>query len=259
VSEAPAILWVDGEPASVAALAVPALVNYGHFTAMQVRQGAVRGLGIHLRRADTAHRELFGHGLDTGAVRAHWALAARRHPASYLRATFYDTPDGHAHDLVALRPPSDPAAGPLRLRPVSYLRPLAHLKHTGTFPLIYHGLAAERDGYDDALLTTPDGEVAETTTANIGFVTGRQVTWPTAPALLGTGQELLEAALPASGLSTGRARVHLDDLAGFDAAFTVNSVGVVPVAEIGGHRFTGPATAITPVMAVHAALPWDQI
>jgi branched-subunit amino acid aminotransferase/4-amino-4-deoxychorismate lyase len=259
VSEAPAILWVDGEPASVAALAVPALVNYGHFTAMQVRHGAVRGLASHLRRADAAHRELFGHGLDTGAVRAHWALAARRHPASYLRATFYDTPDGHAHDLVALRPPSDPPVRPQRLRPVSYLRPLAHLKHTGTFPLIYHGLAAERDGFDDALLTTPDGEIAETTTANIGFASGRQVTWPAAPALLGTGQELLEAALTASGLATRRAPVRLDDLPGFDAAFTVSSVGVVPVAEIGGHQFTGPVATVTAVMAVHAALPWDQL
>jgi hypothetical protein len=36
-------LWVDGEAASAAALAVPALLNYGHFTAMQVRDGAVRG------------------------------------------------------------------------------------------------------------------------------------------------------------------------------------------------------------------------
>jgi branched-subunit amino acid aminotransferase/4-amino-4-deoxychorismate lyase len=259
VSESPAIVWVDGEPASVAALTVPALVNYGHFTAMQVRKGAVRGLGSHLHRVDAAHRELFGHGLDAGAVRAHWALAARHHPASYLRATFYDTPDGQAHDLVALRPPSDPGTEPQRLRSVSYLRPLAHLKHTGTFPLIYHGLAAERDGFHDALLTTPDGEAAETTTANIGFLAGRQVTWPAAPALLGIGQDLLETALPAAGLATSRAPVRLADLGRFDAAFTVNSVGVVPVSEIDGHRFADPVTAVAPVIAAHAALPWDSL
>lgn len=62
-------LWVDGEPADAASLAVPAVMNYGRFTAMQVRAGAIRGLAHHLRRVDAAHRELFGHGLDLELVR----------------------------------------------------------------------------------------------------------------------------------------------------------------------------------------------
>lgn len=259
MSEAAIKLWVDGEPATVAALAVPALLNYGHFTAMQIRRGAVRGLANHLRRVDAAHRELFGHGLDAELVRARWALAGRHQPDGYLRATFYETPDGQTHDLVAMRAPMDPSEVPQRLRPVTYVRPLAHLKHVGTFAQIHYGLEAERAGFDDALLTTGQGDIAETTIANIGFAGGGRVVWPTAPALPGIGQQLLGAVLPASGLSAGYAPVRLTDVPGFDGAFTVNSVGVVPIAEIDSHRFPEPSAIVAAVVAAHAELPWDRL
>lgn len=58
---------VNGRPATAEALAHPALVNYGHFTAMRVRGGRVRGLDAHLRRLDAATRELFGTGLTPTA------------------------------------------------------------------------------------------------------------------------------------------------------------------------------------------------
>jgi branched-subunit amino acid aminotransferase/4-amino-4-deoxychorismate lyase len=252
-------LWVDGGAADAAALAVPALVNYGHFTAMQVRHGAVRGLDHHLRRVDAAHRELFGHGLDLERVRAQWALAVRDQPDAYLRATFYQTPDGQTHDLVAVRPPVEPSETPQRLRPVSYTRPFAHLKHVGSFAQIRYGNEAERAGFDDALLTTALGEIAETTIANIGFVAGRRVTWPTAPALHGIGQQLLEDALPAGDLAVEHAPVRLTDVPGFDGAFVVNSIGVVPVAQIDGHRFAEPGKTIAEIIQAHAKLLWDLL
>lgn len=115
-------LWIDGEAADVAALAVPALVNYGHFTAMQIRHGAVRGLANHLRRVDAAHRELFGHGPELELVRA-----------------------------------------------------------------------------------------------------------------------------------------RLTDVPAFDGAFTVNSVGVVPVAQIDGHRFPEPSATVAAVITAHVELPWDPL
>lgn len=37
---------------------------YGHFTAMQVRNGKVRGLALHMRRLEAANREAFGVGLN---------------------------------------------------------------------------------------------------------------------------------------------------------------------------------------------------
>jgi branched-subunit amino acid aminotransferase/4-amino-4-deoxychorismate lyase len=259
VGEEVMTLWVDGQDADAAALAIPSLKNFGHFTSMQVRRGRVRGLHNHLRRVDAAHRELFGRGLDAGLVRARWALAAARQPDAYLRATFYDTPDGRTHDFVALRPPLNLAQAPQRLRSVSYVRLLPHLKHVGTFAQIYYGQQAERDGYDDALLTTGEGAIAETTIANIGFVAGRRVVWPAAPVLHGIGQQLLEDALPASGLPHERRPVYLADLPAFDGAFTVNSTGVVPVAQIDGHVFAQPGAVIAEIIKAHAGLPWEQL
>lgn len=252
-------LWVDGEPADAASLAVPAVMNYGHFTAMQVRAGAIRGLAYHLRRVEAAHRELFGHGLDLELVRERWARAADRQPDAYLRATFYQAPDGDSHDLVVLRPPTEPARAAQSLRSVAYVRPLAHLKHTGTFAQIYYGNEAERAGYDDALLTTAQNEIAETTIGNIGFIDGGKVVWPTAPALHGIGQQLLEDALPADGIPVEHRPVRLADVTRFDGAFTVNSVGVVPVGRIDDHQFANPGTAVAAVVKAHAELPWDRL
>ena len=56
-----------------------ALNGYGHFTAMQVRGGRVRGLDLHLARLDQATDELFGISLDGALVRDYvrhaWAAA----------------------------------------------------------------------------------------------------------------------------------------------------------------------------------------
>ena len=60
---------VDGKPADAVTLAYPALANYGHFTAMQVRSGRTRGLDLHLGRLAAATRELFDSGIDTDLVR----------------------------------------------------------------------------------------------------------------------------------------------------------------------------------------------
>ncbi len=43
---------------------------YGHFTAMQVRNGKARGVALHMRRLEAANREAFGVGLDGERVRA---------------------------------------------------------------------------------------------------------------------------------------------------------------------------------------------
>jgi hypothetical protein len=58
--------------------AVPGMVGgCGHFTAIQVRGDAVRGLGLHLSRLDLATRELFGTGLDGELVRGYIRHALR--------------------------------------------------------------------------------------------------------------------------------------------------------------------------------------
>lgn len=88
-------LHIDGAPATVEALSHPAPVNYGHFTAMQVRHGAVRRLQLHLGRLRAAHLELFRTDLDTGGVRtARTATRAAAIAWQFWRApTTSDLPD----------------------------------------------------------------------------------------------------------------------------------------------------------------------
>ena len=71
MSGAPIRVEVNGRTATAEDLRHPALVNYGHITAMQVRHGRTRGLDLHLSRLDTATRELFDAGLDPDRIRDH--------------------------------------------------------------------------------------------------------------------------------------------------------------------------------------------
>jgi branched-subunit amino acid aminotransferase/4-amino-4-deoxychorismate lyase len=68
------------------ALDDPALLSatsYGHFTSMQVRDGKVRGLDLHLDRLDRSSRELFGHGVAADRV------------LTYLRTALASSPSGN--------------------------------------------------------------------------------------------------------------------------------------------------------------------
>ncbi|WP_249375526.1 hypothetical protein [Streptomyces sp. I05A-00742] len=60
---------VDGRPVPADPLFLSLLGGYGHMTAMEIRDGRVRGLDLPLARLDAATRELFGEGLDGGTVR----------------------------------------------------------------------------------------------------------------------------------------------------------------------------------------------
>lgn len=245
---------VDGRAATAGDLAALALGNYGHFTAMQVRGGRTRGLALHLERLDGATRELFDTALDTGRVRAHLRHALAGAADAAVRVIVVRLGDrAEPAVLVAVRPPAPPPAAQ-RLMSVPYLRPAAHLKHLGGFGQRYHGDLARRRGFDDALLTGPDGLIAEAAIANIGFFDGTAVTWPDAPCLAGITMRLLEARLPAR-----RARVHLDDVPSFTAAFVANSIGVAPVSRIDGVELPVDGDLMKTVADAYDAVPWDEI
>ena len=83
-------LTCNGQPAQVEDL-LPALVNYGHFTSLQVRGGAVQGLDLHLARLSQATRELFGSELDMAQVQGWMAQALQQAGLAdaSLRVTVY--------------------------------------------------------------------------------------------------------------------------------------------------------------------------
>src|SRR5262245_16206828 len=231
------------------------MVNYGHYTTMQIRGRAVRGLALHLDRLRAATRELFDADLDPERVRA-----ALRHclgddfPDATGRITVFDAGDGAPAVMVAVRGPAEPPTPPARPRSVPYVRPVAHLKHAGSFAQIYYGIRAERDGYDDALLVGADGTIAETTIANIAFADGAGVVWPDAPALAGITMQLLEPRL-----ASRRRQVRLGDLPSFSAAFIGNSRGVTPVGQIDEVTIPVDDRLMRQVVDAYEAVPWDPI
>ena len=252
---------INGGPATAGQLAYPAIANYGHFTAMQVRDGAVRGLGLHLARLDSATRELFGTGLDGELVRAHarHALGAGPADASLRVGVFQPAGDEPPSIMVVVRPPAEGPTAPQRLTAVRYERPVAHIKHVGTFGQIYHGRAAERAGFDDALLTGPDGVIAEGAITNIGFFDGNTVVWPSAPLLAGITMQLVTGALAERGIPSRPDAVRLADLPSFRSAFVTNSLGVAPVAQVDDQLLpTDPEFART-LTEAYESVPWDPI
>jgi len=261
-SSAP-LIEVDGEPATAAALAT-VLPGYGHFTAMQVRDGRVRGLRFHLARLDGATKELFGSGLDGERVRSavrHALTSGGRADAS-VRVHVYQPVEGPGEPVtlvVAVRPPAGRADHPHRVRSVPYVRPAAHIKHLGGFGQGYHLRRAEAEGFDEALLTGPGGEIAEGAVTNIGFVAGGTVVWPTAPHLRGITLQVLEELLDAAGIPQIRRSLRLADVPAYDGAFLANSRGTSPVSLIDDLPLAVDAELLGWVRELYETAPWDAI
>ena len=251
---------IDGRPATAEQLAYPALVNYGHYTSLQVRDGRTRGLDLHLLRLSAATVELFGVELDGDRVRHSIRVAMDTARDASVRVTVFAPPD-HEEPcvLVAVREPEEPATTPATLRSVEYRRSLAHLKHVGAFGRIHHRRQVERLGFTDALFIDHHGEVSETSIANIGFHDGRTVIWPQAPALAGTTMQLLGARLPGFGTASRQQPVRLSDIAGLRSAFLTNSIGIRPVIRIDDHSIPIDIELMTLLTEAYASVPWDRI
>ncbi|MFF2776540.1 aminotransferase class IV [Streptomyces sp. NPDC058052] len=253
---ASAHIEIDGVPAADPGVLAAVMGGHGHFTAMQVRDGRVKGLGLHLDRLDRATRELFGEPLPGGRVRellARAVGASGRRDSSARVYVYGDGPGVLVAVTVREAAPEGPGA-PQRLTAVGYLRPAAHLKHLGGFGQRYHGDAARRAGFDEALLTSPAGEVAEGAVANIAFWDGTSLVWPTAPHLTGITMALLADRLP----SVHRA-VALADLPGFRAAFTANARTIAPVTAVDGVAYPVDAELMERVLSAYAEVPGEKI
>ncbi|MFI8964897.1 aminotransferase class IV [Streptomyces sp. NPDC053493] len=249
----PLHIEVDGVPAGDPELLATLMSGYGHFTAMQVRDGRVQGLGLHLERLDRSTRELFGRGLDGGRVRSllTGALAAAGRRDASARVYVYEG----GCPVVTVRAPFPEDRAPRALKSVAYWRPAAHLKHLGGFGQAFHGEAARRAGFDEALLTGgPDAEIAEGAVTNIAFWDGTSVIWPAAPHLVGVTMSLLAPRLP----SVTR-RVTLADVPGFRAAFVTSARGIAPVSRIDDTLLTVDEDLMGRVYAAYEAAPWDAL
>ncbi|OSY39945.1 class IV aminotransferase [Streptomyces platensis] len=252
---------INGRATEADPLLFEMLSGQGHFTAMQVRGGRVRGLDLHLRRLDAATRELFGVELDGEVVRGRirHALRERSHDAAVRVYVYRPEPGDGPVTVITVRPPVPEPEAAQRLRSVAYQRPAAHLKHLGGFGQRYHRDRVQQEGYDEALLVAPDGAVAEGAITNIGFIEGATVVWPDAPALQGTTMLVLRRELDRAGISWAQRPVHTVDLASFDGAFVCNSQGVAAVSAIDNTRYSADTELVRTVRSLYGAAPWDEI
>ncbi|CAN7230999.1 aminotransferase class IV [Brevundimonas sp. LjRoot202] len=252
---------MDGSPASVETLAPALLSNYGAFTSMQVEDGAVRGLDLHLERLKHEALDLFGVAVPELRLRQRMrsALGGRTGRFSlrvqlFLEAVTLRTPgaQGEPSVLVVASNPAAPLRDPLRLHTMTYAREAPHLKHVGTFGLMRARRAAAEAGADDALFVGPDGVISEGSIWNIGFVEDGRVIWPLAPMLAGTGQALIRRGLDGVGLADETRAVDRNALAGFRQAFICNSA--TPACPVG--NIDGRSLDIDPVLMDRLEAAW---
>ncbi|MEV6896743.1 aminotransferase class IV [Amycolatopsis sp. NPDC051372] len=242
------------------------LGGYGHFTAMQVRDGRVRGLELHLTRLVTSTRLLFGSELDVSLVRGYVRKLVAGQGALSVRVLISSqssTDDAVMTPEILVRtgPPHEHVADPIRLKSVRYQRDLPEVKHTGTFGLIHHSRQAVLAGYDDAVFVDHSGHLSEASIWNLGFLEGDTVVWPEAAVLPGITSLLLKERLQQQGAVAQVTRpVHPRELPGFDAVFLTNSETVGrPVASVDGVALRNDPAAAQLLAEAYESVPWDEI
>lgn len=259
---------VNGEPAGLGDLRLLAVQNYGHFTSMQVRDGRVQGLDLHLDRLRRATLELFDRELDLDAVRGWMRRLAGDEGALSLRVNVFsrgfdrDRPSRPAvPDVLVSAAPAravDPA--PLRVRVQCYERDAPHIKHVGTFGLFHQRRLAQQHGFDDALFVTASGAISEGSVWNVGFLDGERIVWPEAPMLRGISMQLLQDGLRRSGVPTEIRRIERAELPGFRSAFFTNSARAMqPIACIDGVEFAADAALRERLEAALALQAWQPL
>lgn len=240
---------LNGTAATADQLASVAFAGYAHFTALQVRSGAVRGLDLHLARLGKASEELFGTHLSDDHVRGYLRQAIHAGSADASLSCFvtqrageFVAPTAPAELDVFVRtsPAADPPAGPLSLDVVGHGRHLAHLKHVGEVGKTFYLRQAVARGFDDAAFMDTHGRLSEATIWNLAFWDGESVIWPRADLLAGITMQILSRRLTARGVPQRTVDVRPEDLRAYSAAVLMNSwTPGIAVDRIGDHHFTG--------------------
>lgn len=223
---------IDGRDATAQELAALAFSGFAHFTAMQVRDGGIRGFDLHLERLRSASDTLFGRSLPDEQVRVlvRGALETSRADHSMTLTLFSRTgeftPVGAAGDpavLIRTAPPSDGPEGPLRLAVVEHVRPLAEIKQVGEATKTYFLRQAVRSGFDDAVFIDARGRLSEGTIWNLAFWDGEAVIWPVASMLQGVTMRILRRRLTQLGVPQREEPISLDRLRDVRGAAVLNS------------------------------------
>ncbi|MGH8053506.1 MAG: aminotransferase class IV [Stenotrophomonas sp.] len=258
-------LFCNGQFADANVLGA-ALVNYGHFTSLQVRKGAVQGWVLHQQRLQQATHELFDAGLDVAQLTV-WlkdALAQCDACDASVRITVFSRAFDFRQPLrvvpvdvlIGIAAPAAISTTARTVAPLRYQRELAHIKHAGTFPLFHHRRQAMREGFDDVVFVDGAGNVSEGSTWNLAFWDGAQVVWPQAAALRGVTEQLLIAGLDRLGQAQVRRELGLATLAGFSGAVACNASGMWPLSRVGDVPFVQSEQLLQQLQRALDEAPW---
>ncbi|KWE65055.1 branched-chain amino acid aminotransferase [Burkholderia ubonensis] len=228
----PSVAQLNGVAATQDALAALAFAGHAHFTAMQVRDGRVRGLDLHLARLRDASNTLFGQALPDERIRALLRMALDRAPAALsLTATVHATTgefvaasDDEALDvLVRTAPPSSGPAGPLDLALFDYERVLPGIKHVGEVAKTHFLRRAVALGFDDAAFVDRRGHISEGSIWNLAFLDGDTVVWPAADRLDGVTMQIVRRQLARVGVPQHDRALTRADVRAMTGAVVMNS------------------------------------
>ncbi|MER7076968.1 Branched-chain amino acid aminotransferase/4-amino-4-deoxychorismate lyase [Saccharopolyspora kobensis] len=220
----------NGREATAAELAPLAFAGFAHMTAMQVRDGGVRGLDLHLERLRNASLTMFGQALPDERVRDHLRTAIERSPADHsLLATVYSNAgeftaaDGTLDVLVRTSPAASGPTGPLSLMTVEHERALPELKHVGEVAKTHYLRRAVAQGFDDAAFLDRRGRFSEASIWNLAFWDGEAVVWPEADMLGGTMMGTVRRQLEGLGVPQRTEEIRPADLPELAGAVVMNS------------------------------------
>jgi branched-subunit amino acid aminotransferase/4-amino-4-deoxychorismate lyase len=245
---------VNGQDADEAAISLLEHEGWGHFTAMQVRGGRTRGLALHLARLEAAHREVYGRALSGEEVRARVRHALGGQADASVRVYGY-----WAGLIVTVREPRDTPRRPHSMTALHFQRPLARLKHAGSWGQGWFREVALAAGFDEGLLVDEAGRISEGTVTNVGFWREGRVVWPDAPKLPGITMLLLRRQLTAAGVPQAEAAVRVPDLAGYDGMILCNARGWAPVGRVDDLMIPQDEAFTSVVAAAFDRCPWDEI
>ncbi|VVD60638.1 branched-chain amino acid aminotransferase [Pandoraea iniqua] len=231
----------EAHPATAAELTPLAFAGYAHFTAMQIRDGGVRGLDLHLARLRQASLKMFGQALPDERIKHALRAALRAGPAEMsLVATVY-SPEGEftvagAEAVPELLVRTGPAwtglaggngrtgaAESLSLATFEHERVLPELKHVGEVAKTWLLRQAAARGFDDAAFKDRAGRLSEASIWNLAFWDGESVVWPVAAMLGGTTMGILRRQLTPLGVPQREQEITVDDLPAMRGAVVMNS------------------------------------
>jgi len=244
----------NGQEAGRAALSLLEHEGWGHFTAMQVRGGRARGLDLHVARLEAAHQEVYGRALDGAEVRARIRHALGGQRDASVRVYGY-----WAGLIVTVREPHDMPPRPQSMTARHFQRPLARLKHVGSWGQGQFRASALAAGFDEALLVDEAGWISEGGITNVGFWRDGTVIWPDAPKLDGITMLALRRELATAGIPQAEEPVRVQDLARYGGMIMCNSAGWAPVSRV--DDLTIPLSeAFTAIIAAASdSCRWDEI